>query len=65
MQNLFATLLNYLTQESTWTGLTALLTAVGITLSPDMATQIGAVGLSIFGLIKVIVNERGAKEDAK
>lgn len=59
---MWKTLLNYLTQESTWTGLTALLTAVGITLSPDLATQIGAVGLSIFGLIKVIVNERGAKD---
>lgn len=55
---MWKTLLNYLTQESTWTGLTALLTAVGISLSPDLATQIGAVGLSIFGLIKVIINER-------
>lgn len=59
---MWKTLINYLTQESTWTGLTALLTAVGIGMSPELATQIGAVGLSIFGLIKIIINERNKKE---
>lgn len=59
---MWKTLINYLTQESTWTGLTALLTAVGIGMSPELAAQIGAVGLSIFGLIKIIINERSKKE---
>lgn len=56
-------ILNYLSQESTWLGLTAILTAVGITLSPELTTQIAAVGLAIVGLIKVIINER--KKDNK
>ena len=51
-------ILNYLSQESTWLGLTAILTAVGITLSPELTTQIAAVGLAVVGLIKVIINER-------
>lgn len=62
---MWKTLLNYLTQESTWTGLTALLTAIGIGMSPELAAQIGAVGLAVFGLIKVIINERHKeKKDA-
>lgn len=51
-------ILNYLSQESTWLGLTAILTAVGITLSPELTTQIAAVGLAVIGLIKVIINEK-------
>lgn len=51
-------ILNYLSQESTWLGLTAILTAVGITLSPELTTQIAAVGLAVVGLIKVIINEK-------
>ena len=62
---MWKTLLNYLTQESTWTGLTALLTAIGIGMSPELAAQIGALGLAVFGLIKVIINERHKeKKDA-
>ena len=65
MKKLLELLINYGTQETTWVGITALLTAVGITLSPELATQIGAVGLAVFGLIKVIINEKAKKEDVE
>lgn len=61
MKKLFETLLNYLTQESTWVGITSLITALGVALDPELATQIVACGLGVFGLIKVIVNEKAKK----
>lgn len=64
MKKILDLLLNYLTQESTYTGLTAILTAIGITLKPELASAIASCGLAVFGLIKVIVNEK-ANKDAK
>ena len=61
MKKLLETLLNYFTQESTYTGITAILTAIGITLKPELTSAIITCALGIFGLIKVIVNERGDK----
>jgi membrane protein implicated in regulation of membrane protease activity len=59
MKNSFwETILNQLSQESTWLGITAILTAAGIALSPALSTQIAAVGLAVVGLIKVIIDER-------
>ena len=55
-------MLNYLTQESTYMGLTAILTAIGITLKPELTNAIVTCALGVFGLIKVLVNER-AKGD--
>lgn len=55
---MWATILNYLTQESTYTGLLAIGTAFGVTLCPDLSQAIITCALGIFGLIKVIVNER-------
>lgn len=60
---MWKTILNYLTQESTWTGLVALLTAVGITLKPELTNAIVTCALGVFGLIKVIVNDRAGKEN--
>lgn len=57
----YETLLNYLTQESTYTGLVAILTAFGVTLYPELSQAIIACALGVFGLIKVIVNERAKK----
>lgn len=51
-------ILNHLSQESTWLGITAILTAAGIAISPELSTQIAAVGLAVVGLIKVIINEK-------
>lgn len=49
-------ILEYLKQTSTWKGIIALLTACGVTIQPDLANAIIAVGLSVIGLIDVIRN---------
>lgn len=64
MKKLLELLLNYGTQQTTWVGITAILTALGITLKPELANAIASCGLAVFGLIKVIVNEK-ADKDAK
>lgn len=64
MKKLLELLLNYGTQETTWVGITAILTALGITLKPELANAIVACALGVFGLIKVLVNEK-ADKDAK
>lgn len=58
----YEVILNYLTQESTWTGLLAIITAFGVTIYPELSQAIVTCALGIFGLIKVIVNERKVKE---
>ena len=58
----YETLLNYLTQESTWTGLLAIITAFGVAMKPELTQAIVTCALGVFGLIKVIVNERATKE---
>lgn len=45
------TLLNYLKSESTWRGIIAIVTALGITLSPEQANAIIAAGLAAIGII--------------
>lgn len=57
----YEVLLNYLTQESTWVGFLSLLTAFGVSTFPELSQAIVTCALGIFGLIKVIVNERSAK----
>lgn len=58
----YETLLNYATQESTWTGLLAIITAFGVAMKPELTQAIVTCALGVFGLIKVIVNERATKE---
>ena len=57
----YETLLNYLTQESTYVGLLAIITAFGVAIKPGLSQAIVTCALGIFGLIKVIVNERHKK----
>jgi len=49
--------LNYLreraVESSTWVGLTLLWTAAGITLHPELTSEIVAAGLAIAGFIKM------------
>lgn len=63
MKKILNVLLNYLTQESTYVGITAILTAIGITLKPELAQAIITCALGVFGLIKVIVNERTGRDE--
>lgn len=44
-------LLGRLSEASTWRGIVALLTAAGISLSPEQAAAIVAVGLAVIGTI--------------
>ncbi len=47
-----------LIEPSTWQGLAAILTGVGVALSPEMWQAIGAAGVAIIGLVQVIKKER-------
>lgn len=51
------TILEYLTQQSTWKGLIGLVTALGVALSPEQTTAIIATGMALVGLINVFRNE--------
>lgn len=63
MEKFINTLLNYLTQSSTYTGLVAILTAFGLVIKPELSDAIVTCALGVFGLIQVVINER--KEDKK
>jgi hypothetical protein len=45
-------------EASTWRGLVALATAVGITVSPELTEAIVAFGLGIIGLIGVLTADK-------
>lgn len=48
-----ARILEALKQESTWRGIIAIVTAAGITISPELAGHIIAIGLSLIGGINI------------
>ena len=50
-------LLQRLAEKTTWYGLTALLTAAGITVAPDVANAVTATGVSIAGLIGILTKD--------
>ena len=54
--NALDSIIDKLTQESTWRGIVALLMAVGVTLEPGRMDAIVAAGMTIIGLINVIKN---------
>lgn len=58
----YETILNYLTQESTYVGLLSIITAFGVAIYPELQQAIITCALGVFGLIKVIVNEKKAKK---
>ena len=51
-------LMNRMTEGSTWRGLVMLLTALGISLSPEQAAAIIACGMSVSGLLGVFWGEK-------
>ena len=51
------TLFNYLKQPTTWAGLTTILTAFGVTMSPELAAEIASAGAALAGVLLVIFNE--------
>jgi hypothetical protein len=54
MKNLLSTVLERLTENSTWRGIILLTTAAGLRLEPELQNQIIAAGLALVGLINVI-----------
>lgn len=57
------TLIKYLKQSSTWMGLVGIASGFGLTISPELATQIAAAGVALVGLIAVIVDEDKKKDE--
>ena len=51
---ILSTIVDSLSQNSTWRGLILIATAAGVNLSPEMQAQIIATGLGLVGLINVI-----------
>ena len=45
--------LERLSENSTWRGIAALATAIGVTLSPEQANAIIAAGMAVIGAINV------------
>lgn len=60
----FDYILNRLNENSTWRGIVLLLTALGVTLSPDQTDKIVAAGLGVVGAINVF-RKSPASPDAK
>jgi hypothetical protein len=51
-------LLERLKEPSTWRGLTALLTAVGVALSPEQVNAIVGAGLALMGVLGVFTKDK-------
>jgi hypothetical protein len=51
-------LLARLSEASTWRGLAALLTAIGVTLSPEQTNAIVGLGLAIIGALGVFTKDK-------
>jgi len=56
-------LFNRFKENSTWTGITLILTSIGCGLNPDQFAAIAPAGLAIAGLIGAFFPDK--KEDAK
>jgi hypothetical protein len=51
-------ILDYLKQPSTWRGLIALATAIGVALTPEQVEAVVTAGVSAVALIEVFRNEK-------
>lgn len=47
-----------LSEKTTWYGVTALLTAAGVAVSPELKEAIGLAGVAVAGLIAVVTKEK-------
>lgn len=51
-------LLDRLKERSTWVGLTAVLTAVGVALTPEQTEAVIALGLAVGGAVAVFTKDK-------
>ena len=58
-------LLNRLREPSTWRGAVWLLTALGVSLSPEAWAHITTIGMAAAGLIGVLTREKAAVVDIR
>jgi len=54
-------ILQRLKEKTTWLGFLALVSAFGVAIKPELAESIATTGMSIAGLIMVIVKEEKKK----
>lgn len=45
-------------ERSTWLGFSSILTALGLTFSPDQSDAVISVGLSLAGLVAVLTKDK-------
>ena len=60
MGSIVSFLIDRLKEPSTWAGIGTLLTGVGIALKPELWQAITAVGLTVGGLLAVLIPEKTA-----
>jgi len=60
MKNMTQYALDRLSETSTWRGVFALCTALGVKLRPDMAEAIISTGLSAMGIVNIVRKEKGS-----
>lgn len=58
MGKILETILNYLTQSSTYKGIFTILATFGVVVSEPVGQAISACALGIFGLVDVLIDER-------
>ena len=61
MQNLGPFFIARLKEPSTWQGISAILTAAGVYIAPDLWQAIVGVGVAVGGLLAVVIPEGKAQ----
>jgi hypothetical protein len=56
--------LNRFKEASTWQGLITIVASFGVVVSPELSEAIIGGGVALFGIVSVVLKERGS-EDAK
>lgn len=62
MQSILAFLRHRLVERTTWMGLVALLSAVGVSISPEAAEAIAVAGVALAGAVFMFFPETGTAE---
>ena len=62
---MLAYIIDRLKEASTWRGIIGLLTAAGVTISPEMIDKIVAAGLAIMGVIGMLFKDKAGGGDSE
>jgi len=62
---MLAYIIDRLKEASTWRGIIGLLTAAGVTISPEMIEQIVAAGLAVMGIIGMVFKDKAGGADTE